>query len=119
MARCKDDGLPHEVDRAFCNISATILVRQSKTLEDREIGRRFAPLWEVLASKLQEIFPDRDAKGNFIVPSLDVRPQVLDIYDRRNGVGKPVFKLVPPGYDQLFVIIALDLCEPRISDAVL
>ena len=72
MARYKDDGLPNEVDGPFCNTSAKMLVRQSKSPEEREIGRRFAPLWEVLAPKLQEFFPDRDAKGNFNVPSLDV-----------------------------------------------
>ena len=88
-----------------------MLVRQSKSPEDREIGRRFAPHWEVLVPKLQEIFPDRDAKGSFIVPSLDVRAQILSINDRRNGVGKRVFKLAPPGHDQLFVITAPNLCE--------
>ena len=29
-------------------------------------------LWEVLAQKLQEIFPGNDANGNFVVPALDV-----------------------------------------------
>ena len=81
-----------------------MLVRQSKSPEDRAIGRRFAPLWEVLAPKLQEIFHDMDAKSNFIVPSLDVRAQTSSIYDRRNGVGEPVFKLAPPRHDQLFDI---------------
>ena len=32
---------------------------------------------------------------------------------------KPVFKLAPPGHDQLFDITAPDLCEPSISDVVL
>ena len=83
VARLKGDG----------RTSAAILVRQSKSPEDREIGRRFKPLWEVLAPEQQEIFPNRDAKGNFVVPALDVRAQILSIYDRRNGFGKPVFKL--------------------------
>ena len=91
MARYKDDGIPYEVNSPFCNISTTILVRQSKSPEDREIGRRFAPLWGVLVPKLQDIFPDGNAKGNFIVPSLDVRAQILSIYDRRNGVGENRF----------------------------
>ena len=59
--------------------------RQSKSPEAREIGRRFGPLWEVLAPELQETFPDRDAKGIFVVPAIDVRAQVLNIFDRRNG----------------------------------
>ena len=47
VARCRDHGLSCSVDSPFCNTSATILVRHSKSPEDREIGRRFAPLWEV------------------------------------------------------------------------
>ena len=70
VARCKDDGVRSEVDSPICNTSTKILVRQSKSPEDREIGRRFAPLWEVLAPKRQEIFPERDVKGTFIVPAL-------------------------------------------------
>ena len=58
----RDDGLLYAVDSPFCNTSATTTVRQSKSPEDREIGRRFKPLWEVLAPKLQEIFPDKDAQ---------------------------------------------------------
>ena len=119
VARYKDDGIPYEVNSPFCNISTTILVRQTKSPENREIGRRFAPLWEVLVPKLQDIFPDRDAKGNFIVPSLDVRAQILSIYDRRNGVGKAVFILAPLGHEELFDVTAPNLCEPSISDVVL
>ena len=81
----------------FSNISTTILVRQAKSPEYRETGRRFALLWEVLVPKLREIFLGGDAKGNFIVTSLDARAPVLSIYDRRNRVGKLVFKLAPPG----------------------
>ena len=44
VARYKDDGIPYEVDSPFCNTSTNITVRQSKSLKDREIGRRFAPL---------------------------------------------------------------------------
>ena len=36
------------------------LVRQSKSPEDREFGRRFARLWEVLVPKLREVFSDHD-----------------------------------------------------------
>ena len=49
-------------------------------------------------------------------PDLDVWAQVLSIYDRRNGVGKPVFKLAPPGQEQLFDVTAANLREPCISD---
>ena len=61
------------------------IFRQSESPEAREIGRRFAPLWEVLSPKLQEIFPDKDATGNFVAPALVVRAQVLNIFERRNG----------------------------------
>ena len=75
------------------NTSTNITVRQSKSIEDREIGRRFATLWAVLVLKLQEIFDERYAKGTFIVPAFDVRAQILSISNRRNGVEKPVFNL--------------------------
>ena len=82
------------------------MVRQSKSQDDREIGKRFAPLWNALSKNLQELFPESDIEGTFIVPSLDVRAQVLNIYDPRNGVGKHVFKLAPQGHDQMFAITA-------------
>ena len=47
------------------------------------------------------------------MPSLDARAQVLNIYDRRNGVGKRVFKLAPPGHDQMVAITAPRVCEPH------
>ena len=72
-----------------------IAVRQSKSLEDQEVGKQFAPLWKVLSEKLEVLFPEGDGTGTFIVPALDARSQVLSIKDRRNGVGKPEFKLAP------------------------
>ena len=69
--------------------------------------------------KSRDIFSEKDAKSNFVVPALDVRAQVLNFYDRRNEVGKPVFKLAPPGHEQFFDVTAPNLCEPHISDAVL
>ena len=53
------------------------------------------------------------------MPALDVRSQTLSVFDRRNGVGKPVFRLAPLGYEHLFCVIAPDSCEPHISDVVL
>ena len=72
-----------------------------------------------MSTKLQENFPERDAKDFFIVPALDARSQVLSILDCRNGVEKPVFKLAHPGHEQLFDLTAPDLCVPNISDGVL
>ena len=97
VARHKDDGIPCEIDSPFCSVKTTITVRQSRSIEDPEIGKQFAPLWRVLADHLEILFPDGDDEGAFIVPALDTRSQVLSIEDRRNGVGKPVFKLAPLG----------------------
>ena len=53
---------PYAVDSPFCNGRTNITVHQSNSLEDREIGRRVAPLWRALSTGLQEIFLERDAK---------------------------------------------------------
>ena len=58
-------------------------------------------------------------KGSLVVPALDVRAHVLTVFDRRNGVGKPVFRLAPLGHEKFFSVIAPNLCEPYISDALL
>ena len=100
VARHTDDSISYDVHCPFCNTSTKIMVHQSKSLEDREIGRRFAPLWKVWSTKLQEIFPERGDKDSFIVTAFDVRSQILSILDRRNGVGKRVFKLAPPGHQE-------------------
>ena len=119
VARYRNDGIPYEIDSPFCQSTTNIAVHQSKSLEDLEIGKQFAPLWEVLAAKLKVLFPDGDDTGTFIVPALDVRSQVLSIKDRRNGVGKPVFKLAVFGNGQVFALTALDLRIPGIPDGVL
>ena len=73
----------------------------------------------MLAEQLKILFPDGDGEGAFIFPALDARSQVLSIKDRRNGVGKPVFKLVPFGSGQLFTLVAPDLCVPAVPGDVL
>ena len=119
MARCQDDGIPYEMDSPFCCAKTTITVRQSKSLEDREIGKQFVPLWRVLAKQLKILFPGGDDEGAFIVPLLDARSQVLSITDRRNGIGKPGFKLASLGSGQTFTLVAPDLCGPGVSPEVL
>ena len=47
--------------------------------------------------KLREVFSDHD-------PTIDCRAQVVNIYDRRSGIGKPVFKLAPEGHEHRFTI---------------
>ena len=119
LARYRDDGISYEVDSPFCQSRTNIAVRQSKLLEDREIEKRFEPLWEILAAKLKVLFPEGDDTGTFIVPALDVRSQIFIIKDRRNGVGKPVFKLAPLGNGQVFALTAPDLHVAGIPDDVL
>ena len=63
LARYKDDGISHEVD-------TNIAVPQSTSREDREIGKRFAPLWEVLAEKLKVL---STLKEMVQVPSLSLQ----------------------------------------------
>ena len=107
------DGIPHEIDSPFCSVKTTIAVRQSTSIEDREIGKQLAPLWRELADQLKFLFPHRYDGGAFIVPALDARSQV------RIGVGKPQFKLAPFGRGQLFTLVAPDLCVPGVSSEVL
>ena len=107
VARYKDDGISFEIDSPFCCAKTTISLRQSKSIEDWEIGKQFAPLWKALAEKLEVLFPDGDDEGAFIVPALDARSQVLSIKDRRNGVGKPVFKLALWEADSCLLLLHL------------
>ena len=118
MARCKDDGIPYAINSPFCCANTTITVRQSKSIEDRESGKQFAPLWRELADQLKVLFPDGDDEGAFIVPALDARSHVLSIKDRSNGVGKPVFKLASLGSGQLFSLVSLDLSVLGVSAEV-
>ena len=104
VATHRDDGLPHAVDSPFCYTSVSVIVRQSTSPEDREIGRRFSPLWEGVSLKIQEIFTESDDKGNLVVLALDVWAQVLSVHDRRIGVGKQDFGLAPLGHELKFSI---------------
>ena len=84
VARKKDDGFPYEIDSPFfCSVKTTIAVRQSRSIEDREIGKQFAPFWRELADQLKLLFLDGEDEGAFIVPALDTRSK-LSIKDRRN-----------------------------------
>ena len=119
IARSQDDGITFPINSPFCCTSTTIAVRQSRSIEDREIGKQFAPLWKALADQLKILFPDEDDESVFILPALDARSQILSIKDRRNGIGKPVFKLAPLGSGQTFTLVTPDLSVPVISSEVL
>ena len=80
---------------------------------------QFVPFWRVLADQLKLLFPDGNDEGALIVPALDTRSQVLSIKDRRNGIGKPVFKLASRGSMQTLTLVAPDLSVPGVSPEVL
>ena len=54
---------PVPLKSPFCCTNTNITVRQSKSIEDREIGKQFAPLWRELAYQLKVLFPGRDDEG--------------------------------------------------------
>ena len=81
-------GLQHSVDSVFCTDTTTILIRQSELEEARDIGRRFAPLWDAFNDRLRAEFID-NCDG---VPSIDVRSLTLDVADRKNGIVFPAFE---------------------------
>ena len=121
IARYKDDGIPYAIGSPFCCTNTHIIVRQSKSnqlMTDR-LKKEFALLWRELADQLKVLFPDGDDEGAFIIPLLDARSQVLSIKDRRNGIGKQVFKLASLGSGQTFTIVAPELSVPGISPEVL
>ena len=119
LARYEGDGIPYAINSPFCCTSTKNIVRQSKSIEDREIGKQFAPLWRELGDQLRVLFPDGDNEGAFIIPALDARSQVLSIKDRRNGIGKPVFKLASFGSGQTFTLVVPELSVPGIPREVL
>ena len=108
-----------QIDSSFYCANTTITVRQSKLIEDREIGKQFAPLWREVAGQLKLLSPDGDDESSFIIPKLHARSHILSIKDRRNGVGKPVFKLASLGSGQLLTLVAPDLSVPGFSPEVL
>ena len=85
IVRYEDDGFPSTINSPFCCANTTITVRQSRTIEEREIGKQFMPLWKELADQLKVLFSGADDKGVFIIPALDSRSQIFSIRDRRNG----------------------------------
>ena len=103
VARFKDDGPLYLFNSPFCTATSTFLVRQSRSPELQEIGR-FGPLWKDLVTRFEEIFPEHDTEGTNIVSTIDFRAQVLNVFDRRYGIGVPVFKFAPVGHEQLFSV---------------
>ena len=110
---------PMRLTVTFCSVKVTIIVRQSKSIEEREIGKQFAPFWRESADQLKVLFPDRDDESAFIIPELYRRSHVLSIKDRRNGVVKPVFKFAPLGSGHTFALVTTELSVLAVSLEVL
>ena len=120
VARFKDDGLPYSVHSIFCIPISRIIARRSRSKEWREIGRSFAPLWCIFGNKLRDIFRDEDTEGTYVVPTIDFRAQVLNVYDRRSGLGKPVFRFAPTGAGHWYCIspcVSVDILQQIVSEA--
>ena len=66
-AMCQDfvARRPCEIHSPCCFVKTTILVRQSTSLEDPEIGKQLAPMWRALAEQIKFIFLDGDNEGAF------------------------------------------------------
>ena len=112
-------GLPYSVKSPCCIAKSRTLVRQSRSSEWREIDRRLAPLWGIFAAKLKEQLTLRKTpKAHALFQPLDFRTQVLDVFDRRNGIGKSVFRFAPVGDDDMYCI-SLDVSVPNMSVDVL
>ena len=94
IVRYEDDGIPFTINSPFCCSKTTITVVQSRSIEEREIGKQLKPLWKELADQLKVLLPDADYKGVFIITALDSRSQILSVKDRRNGIGKKFSNLL-------------------------
>ena len=120
IARYKDDGIPYATNSPFCCANTNIIVRQSKSNPRPRARKTICAFVERIGWPTKNSLPcDGDDEGAFIIPALDARSHVLTIKDRRNGVGKPVFKLAPLGSGQTFTLVAPDLCVPGISHEIL
>ena len=99
--------------------SVSIMVRQSKSQDDREIGKRFAPLWNVLSKKIKRY---KNSSLKVILKVLSLCP--LSMFEHKSSTftipetewENMCLKLAPPGHDQMFAITAPRVCEPHISD---
>ena len=119
VARYKDDGLPYEVDSLFATPVPPYWCANPSHQRTEKLGDGLRHLGKFWPQSYKKFSLAGMPKVISLSLPLMYDHKSLSIYDRRNGVGKPVFKLAPVGHEQLFDITAPDFCEPRISDAVL
>ena len=117
-ARYKDDCIPMKLTVPS---AAPIQLSLSATPDHLNTGKSESNLhlWRAMADKLKILFTDGDDEGAFIIPAVDARSQVLSIKDRRNVIGKLVFKFASLGSGQLFTLVSPELSVPGVSPEVL
>ena len=118
VVRYKDNGPPMRLTVPFATPKQLLMSANLRQLKTEKLEKQFAPLWRELADQLEILFPNSDDEGAFIIPALDARSHILSIKDRRNGVGKPVFKLAP-GSGQTFALVTPELSVRGVSPEVL
>ena len=97
VARYEDDGIDNAINRPFSCANTNSMFRQSKSIEDLEIGRHLRLLRIELADHLKW--------------SLDAHSQIRSIKDRRHRIGKLVFKLVALG--RIFTELSVPVISPE------
>ena len=102
--------VPFTVNRCQFQKTAFFLVRQSKSEESRDVGRRFAPLWKVFNVRLRADFSDNDDS----VPSIDVRSHALNVSDKKNGFLLPAFQDAPAEHEHNTTLVS-KACVPCVS----
>ena len=96
VARYKDDGLPTKLIVQFDTSKPTLQSVNPSHLKTEKSENDFR-FFGKLSRKCRELFPERDDTNTYNVHELNVRSKVRSIKDRKNGVGKPVFKLASFG----------------------
>ena len=109
VVRYKDDGILYTINSCFCCANTTITVRQSRSIEDREIGKQFVPLWKELADELKVFFPDAD----------DNDPKSSASKIAETALENQFSNLPHLVADKRFLLVASDLSVPGISHEVL
>ena len=106
------DGTPEKLIQRVLKINAS-----TKSLAERLCDLKICAL--SVFGYTGSIFAPDKATPKAEAHALNVRSQFVSIKDRRNGVGKPMFKLAPFGNAQLFDLATPDLRVPGIPDDAL
>ena len=85
----------------------TITVRQSRSIEDQEIGKQFSPVWKSVQLKI--LFPHGDDEGALSSQRSTPVHKSSASTIAETAWEKPVFKLALSGKGQVFALTAPDL----------